>query len=44
MDTEKEIETACRLWQATASGELIFGDRQTERDRERERERERAIE
>ena len=42
MDTEKERETACRLWPATGSGELISGERERLRERERERERERA--
>ena len=37
MDTEKERETACRLWQATRSGELICGEREIEIEIEIER-------
>ena len=48
MDTEKDRETSCRLWQATGSGELICGEREREReiaiDRVKERERGRACE
>ena len=34
--TQRKRETACQLWPATASGELICGKRERERKRETE--------